>query len=98
MTGIECLRAEMEKRGMTKSQQTSKVVAVVLDILSNTGTSYTSVYDAEQTLGKLQREIESAKYQLSEITKELAGTNESVNYKRRMEEHQNLAVATKKNI
>lgn len=86
MTGLECLRAEMEKRGMNKQQQTSKVAAVVLDILSETGTAYTSVYDAEQTLENLKRQIASAEYTLSELQSELAGVNESVNYRRRVEE------------
>lgn len=88
MNGMDCLRAEMSKRGMTKSQCESKVVAVVVDILSESGNAYLGVYDAEQTLAGLKREINDAKYQLQELRSELSGTNDSVNYRRRAIEHE----------
>lgn len=88
MTGIECLRKEMEKRGLNKSQQNSKVAAVVLDILSETGTEYTSVWDAEQTLDSLNRKISNAQSQLDDLNAEIAGTNDSVNTRRRLVEMQ----------
>lgn len=40
MTGLECLRAELRKRGFQKGQTESKVVSGVLDILSETGDMY----------------------------------------------------------
>ena len=50
MTGLDCLREEMAKRGCNKAQIESKAVAVVLDILSNGGTINTDVWEAEHKL------------------------------------------------
>lgn len=83
-TGIECLREEMERRGMNKAQQYSKVAAVVLDILAETGTAYQNVWDAEQTLDRLKREISAAMFKIEDLNAELNGLNNSVNARRRM--------------
>ncbi|MBQ6503148.1 MAG: hypothetical protein IJI57_04445 [Flexilinea sp.] len=56
MTGLDCLKEEMLRRGLTKAQCESKTVAVVLDILANSGTSYTEQYDIENHLEKLKQE------------------------------------------
>lgn len=56
MTGLECLREEMKKRGMNKAQCDSKVAAVVLDILANTGNVYSDTWKAEQELAEVRAE------------------------------------------
>ena len=48
MTGLDCLRAEMKNRGMKEVQINSKVAAVVLDILANSGTKYTDMVKEEE--------------------------------------------------
>ena len=52
MTGLDCLREEMEKRGCNKAQINSKVAAIVLDILSNAGDKYTKMVDQENELSE----------------------------------------------
>lgn len=63
MTGLECLRQEMRKRGCTKSQAESSTVGIVLDILANAGDQYTNqqrmLADIEQ-LRKQKMELENA--------------------------------------
>ena len=65
MTGLDCLREELRKRGMSKVQIESKVVAVVLDILANTGTVHADLRDAEIELNEVQDQLRRAKDRLS---------------------------------
>lgn len=62
MTGLDCLREEMEKRGLTKSQIESKTTAVVLDIIANSGNKYTEIWENEASeskkLNDLRREVQ----------------------------------------
>lgn len=58
MTGLDCLREEMIKRGCTKQQVNSRVVPIILDILAETGTLYTDVDDLEQKRTEQQRNLE----------------------------------------
>lgn len=51
MTGLELLRNEMISRGCTRAQAESKTVAVVLDIVANSGTMYT---DTERLLSDIE--------------------------------------------
>ena len=60
MTGLECLREEMEKRGCTKSQIESKTAAVVLDILANMGHINTDIVEAEMQLAETKRKCEQS--------------------------------------
>lgn len=55
MNGLDCLREEMEKRGLTKAQIESKVAAVVLDILSQSGDKYTKMWQEEQEQTERER-------------------------------------------
>ncbi len=48
MTGMECLKEEMLKRGCTKTQTESKILAVVVDILAQTGTHYLQEWEANE--------------------------------------------------
>lgn len=79
MTGLELLREEMLRRGCTKSQCDSKTVAIVLDILANTGHVYSDIQSAEEDLNykrKVAREYEidaqRTQYKLSAKADEIA--------------------------
>lgn len=61
MTGMECLKQEMEKRGATKSQIESKTLLMVVDILAQTGTAYLNARDAEEEAEKAKREAREAR-------------------------------------
>lgn len=56
MTGLDCLREELEKRGMSKAQINSKAVAVVLDIVAQSGNKYTEMWKSEQDVSKRERD------------------------------------------
>lgn len=56
MTGLDCLREELEKRGMSKAQINSKVVAVVLDVVAQSGNKYTEMWKSEQDVSKRERD------------------------------------------
>lgn len=58
MTGLDCLREEMKKRGCSKQQIKSETAAIVLDILSNSGTINTDIVEAEKQLAETQRKNE----------------------------------------
>ena len=71
MTGLDCLREEMEKRGLSKAQIESKTAAVVLDILANSGTKYTEMWKEEygksERLKSIERDIRDCERQLEHI-------------------------------
>lgn len=54
MTGLDCLREEMLARGCNKAQVESKTAAIVLDILSNSGTKYTEMANEESVWTELE--------------------------------------------
>lgn len=56
MTGLEAVKQEMIKRGCTKAQTESKLIAVVLDIVAETGTAYTDLREAEQRVKDIEKE------------------------------------------
>lgn len=61
MTGLDCLRNELRKRGFAKSQLDSKILPAVLDILAGSGTKYEDMWkdesDASTRLTDLKSEI-----------------------------------------
>lgn len=61
MTGLEMLKQEMIKRGCTKAQTESKLVAIVLDIVAETGTAYTDLREAEQRVKEIEDEAAAAR-------------------------------------
>ena len=77
MTGIDCLRGELEQRGLTKSQIDSKVAAVVLDVVAGSGDKYSSMWKAEENeserLKMLRRETRTAESRLEFTRRRLAG-------------------------
>ena len=52
MTGLDCLREELEKRGLNKAQINSKVAAVVLDVVAQSGDKYTQMWKSEEETSK----------------------------------------------
>ena len=72
MTGLEMLKQEMLKRGCTKAQTESKLVAIVLDIVSEAGTAYTDLREAEERM----KEINNAEAALRKREKALGEAKE----------------------
>lgn len=58
MTSLDCLREELKRRGMINAQIESTVVAVVLDIVANSGDKYTKIREAEHETSKRLKELE----------------------------------------
>ena len=67
MTGLDCLKEELKRRGMTKTQYESKVVPVVLDILANADTNHTEEYQKKADLEKLDSAINNAWHDLNNL-------------------------------
>lgn len=81
MTGLECLKQEMVERGCTKAQLDSKVVPIILDIISGSGTKYTDysnlqihvddlhaqVLHLENRIKNLRMEKEEAEHYLNKV-------------------------------
>lgn len=57
MTGLECLREELKKRGFNDHNVNGKLVAAVLDILSNTDHIYSDMVKAEQELDAVRKDV-----------------------------------------
>ena len=68
MSGLDCLREEMARRGCTKAQIESKTAAVVLDILANSGDKYTKLAETE---GELDRKIRGLELMKSRLEREI---------------------------
>lgn len=68
MTGLDCLREEMRKRGLSSAQCESRTVAVVLDILAGSGDKYTKMWATENNESKqldfLQKQVSFQQSQL----------------------------------
>lgn len=84
MTGLDYLRDELAKRGLSKTQIESKSVAVVLDVIANTGERYTNLqgeeahasnrlYALERTLEVKERRLSSLEFKLNELRREAQG-------------------------
>ena len=71
MTGLDCLRKEMERRGLSKAQIESKVAAVVLDIVANSGYEHEEVwrkeYGESQRLNEICNERRNAERQVAQL-------------------------------
>lgn len=79
MTGLELLRKEMERRGATKSQINSKVVPMVLDILSETGQLYTTIKENEDHLQMLQSQVHNTQMHIQRQEKTREELAEEIN-------------------
>ena len=58
MTGLECLKEELIRRGCNKSQVEAKVVPMILDIVANNNTTvYQDTTEAEKKLSILRERL-----------------------------------------
>ena len=57
MTGLDCLRDELKRRGLMDSQINSKVAAVVLDVVAQSGDKYTKMWKSETDTSKRERDL-----------------------------------------
>lgn len=78
---LEELKQEMIKRGRPKSQVNSKTVALVLDILADSGTAFIDAWEAEEKTrvetARLESERQSLKRQIDEYEKMRKATEAS---------------------
>ena len=90
MTGLDYLRDELAERGLSKTQIESKSVAVVLDVIANTGERYTNLHDEEvrasNKLYKLERisevkerELRELEFRLNELKREMREYEDYIN-------------------
>lgn len=70
MTGIECLKEELLKKGFTRQQTESKICMGVLEIVSNSSGRYT---DMNRILQEIS-ELEKRKAKLEAMCREYTGT------------------------
>lgn len=63
MTGLELLREELKKRGFNDHNVNGKLVAAVLDILSNTDHVYSDMVKAEQELDAVRRGVKRKSFE-----------------------------------
>ena len=71
MTGLECLREEMKRRGCCKAQIESKTAAIVLDILANGGGIYEDLHEAEEKLSLVRAKIDDSARELARVREQL---------------------------
>lgn len=80
MTALDCLRDEMIKRGCSVAQTRSKTVAVVLDIVANSGNKYTRAWndigDLEQQIKNRLREIDTLDVKIRQMRNQLERMHE----------------------
>lgn len=68
MTGLECLREEILKRGGNKAQAEAKVVQMVLEIIAQDDTHiYTDLTEAKKELQRVKTELDWANRELKRI-------------------------------
>lgn len=73
MTDLEQIREELKKRGVKTNVANSKALAIMLDVVLETGHTYTDLKEAELELAKLKREAHykkcEAKYEIERLEK-----------------------------
>ena len=79
MTGLDCLREELLSRGYSKQQTESKVVAGVLDILTNAGGSYENMDHCERDLDNLRLNIALERGVLNDLKNQSSDLRKEVN-------------------
>lgn len=78
MTGLQALKLEMLERGCTRAQTEAKAVAVVLDIIANTGDKYTSEWQDEEEIKKLKSYIAFYNNKLSSEQQEIKSERQQI--------------------
>ena len=72
MTGLECLKAELKKRGCTTAQTNSKCIPIVLDIICQSGDGYREQAKLIDERDKLRAEIAYLKGWEAQYRREMA--------------------------
>lgn len=72
MTGLDCLKEELRKRGYKQQQIESKIVVDVLDILANSGGKYSDIHKLEHYIRTLEGEIASMNAQYAKSKRRAA--------------------------
>ena len=65
MNGLDCLREELKGRGLSQTQIESKAVAVVLDIVSNSGDKYTKMWKEEHGITQKLKDLQNYLYSVN---------------------------------
>lgn len=77
MTKLDWLREEMAKKGASKAQLNSKLVAMVLDILTDAGDKYEEMWDEEEKenlrLEEIKRQINRANSEADSVIRQIQG-------------------------
>ena len=68
MTGLECLKAELIKKGFTRSQADSKVVTGVLDVIANSNGEFTDLKKTQEEINALERKKETLEDKIRWLT------------------------------
>ena len=96
MNGLDCLREEMEKRGCNKAQIESKSVAVVLDIVANSGDKYTKIQEEEANLtraiAKKEKEIRNLDWRIDNRESRLRELDRKIEIKEQKAEYDNTYI------
>lgn len=71
MTGLECLKEELIKRGYTKQQVSGKVVAGVLDILSKSNGEYTNLHEVSAEINEAEAKLKWFEMRRASIEREI---------------------------
>lgn len=79
MTGLELLQEEMLKRGAQKQQIQSKILPMVLDILSEDKTRYLDIVKAQNELAHLEQRVRWQNMTLENAKEELSSLKEEIN-------------------
>lgn len=95
MNGLDCLREELKERGLNQAQIESKAVAVVLDIVSNSGDKYTKMWEEEHGITQKLRGLQSQlhyvnneiRYKEGLIVKLENETREALNHRNHCEDY-----------
>lgn len=72
MTGLDCLKEELRKRGYKQQQIESKIVVDVLDILANSDGKYSDIHKLEHYIRTLEGEIASMNAQYAKSKRRAA--------------------------
>lgn len=72
MTGLECLKEELLKRGFTKAQTESKIMLGVLDILANAGGRYNDLDKLDKEKAEVLKQIAQLKQACAQCESQLS--------------------------
>ncbi len=82
MTGLDCLKEELLKRGARKQQVESQIVPLVLDIVANSNGEFTDYGQLTDDVQRLRKTVDSLQGRYSELMSEYVKLNVQVTYLR----------------